>query len=454
MAYKSELEKRAEWQAIREGISILDLAQEYGKTPVRVGYYYSLKEHDSVRIDPRKNIFIRNSRPDARGSCIDFALEFGNYENIHEVLADFSNRIEGYVDNPALEKQVPKKEDVPKKRKSGEIVLPPHDGNVKNVFAYLTSSRKIDKSIVSEFIADKRLYQDTHKNCVFVGRNDAGKVVYAGLRGTNTYKRFMGDVTGSDYSHCFYVNNNAASMVVTEAVIDTMSHMTFDRHLGFKDKKINYLALSSANKYEAIATHLKEHPEINRIYLAFDDDVAGHKFCEKSKELIKQIGWDGEVIEDYPQLGHDWNAQLCYCVENGIRYDFYLPDPDTRQLLENYCSSKYECFIYRKDARAYTKAKKQKDELMVQLMDKDLPSAFLDYTDMYYQNADTLQNGEHDPVKAVEEIVDHFNKKNKDFSDIGFQGFENQDKMMQRLRMERFRNETSVDHSAECGIGG
>ena len=40
-------------------ISIVDYARQIGFTPIKVGRYYSLKEHDSVRIDTSRNVFFR-----------------------------------------------------------------------------------------------------------------------------------------------------------------------------------------------------------------------------------------------------------------------------------------------------------------------------------------------------------------------------------------------------------
>lgn len=430
--HKSDEQKKAEWQAIREGVRITDLAEEYGFHLVRTGHYYSLKEHDSVRINTERNIFIRNSRPEAAGSCIDFAMEFGNYSNMHEVMVDFTNRIGGRMQQVQTGYDaVPAAQESKESVQSAEIQLPPRDSNVRNVFAYLTNTRKIEKSIVSDFIADHRLYQDQRKNCVFVSRDQEGTVRYAGLRGTNTYKHFMGDLEGCDYSHCFYVDNGADSLVVTESVIDTMSHMTFDRSNGFSDKQNNYLALSSANKYMAVKHHLEEHPEIKSLYLAFDNDEGGYKFCEATKKLVQDMEWEGTVIEDFPNYGKDWNEQLCYCKENGIRSDFFSPDNKTMKNLTEYCAAKYDCYRYGADPRAYTKAKKWREEALDKLMsDTDIPDGILDFTDMYYQNSQYLQRCSHSPETAANDIIDHYNHKNRDFSDVGWEEMQMQETIM------------------------
>ena len=50
---------------------IVDYAARIGFTPRRIGRYYTLKEHDSVRITPVKSCFWRNAT-DIRDSLIDF----------------------------------------------------------------------------------------------------------------------------------------------------------------------------------------------------------------------------------------------------------------------------------------------------------------------------------------------------------------------------------------------
>lgn len=59
---------------IKEQISIIDLAKEYGLTPVNKGDYYSLIEHDSVIIYPETNSFFRH-KTSIGGDVFSFAEE-------------------------------------------------------------------------------------------------------------------------------------------------------------------------------------------------------------------------------------------------------------------------------------------------------------------------------------------------------------------------------------------
>lgn len=72
---------------------LVDYASRMGFTVIRKGRYFSLKEHDSVIIDPEKNCFWRNSKLGngnsigKGGSIIDFLLEFTD-RSLHEVLKE------------------------------------------------------------------------------------------------------------------------------------------------------------------------------------------------------------------------------------------------------------------------------------------------------------------------------------------------------------------------------
>ena len=89
--YKMSREIR---EAIKENIKIVDYARKIGFTPKKVGRYYTLKEHDSVRIDPVKNIFWQNSTGKS-GSVIDFSIAFEG-KTLAEALRDFEKDIKGY----------------------------------------------------------------------------------------------------------------------------------------------------------------------------------------------------------------------------------------------------------------------------------------------------------------------------------------------------------------------
>lgn len=186
-----------------------------------------------------------------------------------------------------------------------EFILPEKDKTYKNVYAYLIKTRGIDKTIIDFMIKNKMLYQDKHKNCVFVSY-DKDTPKFACIRGTNTYKKFIGDVAGSDYSYGFFIPfENTESLVITESVIDALSYMCLDK------RKADYLALAGVYKFEEALTEsrLEKYKEI---IIALDNDKPGRKTALEIKKLIlelKVISSDNVKVI-VPKNEKDWNDVL------------------------------------------------------------------------------------------------------------------------------------------------
>ena len=294
---------------IKEQISIIDYAKQSGFTVVRKGRYYSLKEHDSIMLDPRKNCYWQNSVSGSGrsigkgGSVIDFAVNVNNLD-----LAAAIAELEKQLINP--NEFVPRKKEIIEKKVPGELKLPKPDTNMRKVFAYLIKTRCIAGTVVQEFVDRKMLYQDIHGNCVFVAYDfeKPEKAVFATMRGTNTYKPFYGDVSGCDYDKCFFVDNNSETICITESVIDAMSIMTMTL---MDVEKMNYLVLAGVGKWKCINNYL-QNGRFKKVVIAVDNDEKGRE----AKELI----WNymdenfsniqkSKVLPPQKQ-GKDWNSVL------------------------------------------------------------------------------------------------------------------------------------------------
>ena len=292
-------------------ISITEYARQMGFTPVKIGSYYTLKEHDSVRIDPRKNIFFRNSTGD-RGTVIDFVMAFKG--------VSCGEAIKLLCDEIELPKVYKEQNSVPQKKK--ELILPAKARNMKNVFAYLVKTRCINQKIVQEMVDRDMLYQDERNNCVFVSRNENGKSVFASVRGTNTDKKWVGDVSGCDYSHSFFIDNCSRNLIVTESVIDAMSMMDIKEQKGENHQEYNYLSVSGLGKSrEALGYHLGK-TLYDIVFLAFDNDDKGRKIAKEMKKHIESINQDISVSMLIPEAAKDWNEELqkekgCFRHEEG-----------------------------------------------------------------------------------------------------------------------------------------
>lgn len=292
-------------------ISITEYARQMGFTPVKIGSYYTLKEHDSVRIDPRKNIFFRNSTGD-RGTVIDFVMAFKG--------VSCGEAIKLLCDEIELPKVYKEQNSVPQKKK--ELILPAKARNMKNVFAYLVKTRCINQKIVQEMVDRDMLYQDERNNCVFVSRNENGKSVFATVRGTNTDKKWVGDVSGCDYSHSFFIDNCSRDLIVTESVIDAMSMMDIKEQKGENHQEYNYLSVSGLGKSrEALGYHLGK-TLYDIVFLAFDNDDKGREIAKEMKKHIESINQDISVSMLIPEAAKDWNEELqkekgCFRHEEG-----------------------------------------------------------------------------------------------------------------------------------------
>lgn len=292
-------------------IRITEYARQMGFTPVKIGSYYTLKEHDSVRIDPRKNIFFRNSTGD-RGTVIDFVMAFKG--------VSCGEAIKLLCDEIELPKVYKEQNSVPQKKK--ELILPAKARNMKNVFAYLVKTRCINQKIVQEMVDRDMLYQDKRNNCVFVSRNENGKSVFATVRGTNTDKKWVGDVSGCDYSHSFFIDNCSRNLIVTESVIDAMSLMDIKEQKGENHQEYNYLSVSGLGKSkEALGYHLGKNV-YDIVFLAFDNDDKGREIAKEMKKHIESINQDISVSMLIPEAAKDWNEELqkergCFRHEEG-----------------------------------------------------------------------------------------------------------------------------------------
>lgn len=157
----------------------------------------------------------------------------------------------------------------PKKR---ELDLPNRADNMKNVFAYLCGTRKIDSNIVYGLVCDSLLYQDKRGNAVFLHKNEDGKIIGAELQGTNTYKRFKGVAAGTLDSLFAVKIGTPDRAYVFESAIDLLSF----KMLANPNKIQNSVLVSMAGLKPNSLNSLSENGL--QLYACVDNDEAGIKF--------------------------------------------------------------------------------------------------------------------------------------------------------------------------------
>lgn len=297
-------------EVVKRDIPILEYAQYKGYEVKRVGHdEYTLKVHDSIRIDSARNLCYRHTTGEG-GSIIDFEMML-EHVDAHQALSNLREYLLGR--KPYLEAQINEAAATITPARNGntekkELRLPEAvQGRYNRVFAYLNKTRGIDKEIISDFIHRNMLYEDKNHNCIFVGYDRDNNAAYAMRHGTLTEKSFKGDIGGSRKNVGWYVDNKSPALFVSEAVIDSMSIMTLLKMNDIDPKKYNYLSLGGISE-KALLYHLKGSP-VNRVYLALDNDEAGAQGKSRIREALKESGFQGKVINKTP-LNKDFNDDL------------------------------------------------------------------------------------------------------------------------------------------------
>ena len=295
----SEIKRRftdTEMQIAKE-TDLPELLTHLGYQVRRIGRYHTTAEMDSLRIKDRRKWF-RYSQ-NTGGDAITFLQQFcgKSFSEAVEYLLAFHGRAR---DSPAKAASSVKRDEVQK-----PFTLPPRNTDDRRVFAYL-HKRGIAPQVIRQFLNSDLVYEDAeHHNCVFVGKNSAGQVKYAGLRGTYDLDGpgFKGDAPGSDKNTGFSLPHDPRSdlVLVFEAPIDLMSYLTLHRDT------TNAVALCGL--YDgALQTYLQAHPEIRRIALCLDADEPGQKAAQQLQEKYQLQGY--AVTVEKPRCGKDWNEYL------------------------------------------------------------------------------------------------------------------------------------------------
>lgn len=319
-----------ERQKVRGNVSLTALAESMGYHVFRKGAYYSLKEMDSVIIyNDRTWKRWSNKGSITGGSQIDFELAFGGSSTVPEAihkLLDFIN--EPSHMNHYIENEENHSSNIPE---HDQLSLPPRNDNYRRVFAYLMKTRGLSQAVVSFFVHNKLIYEESgHHNLVFCGYDPAGIIRYAGMRGTVTYGNtsFKCDVAGNDKNYGVnIVKKDSGELKVFESVIDCMSYM--DLTNDYDSNKL-VLGMVADNPLEQF---LKDYDHIRKISFCLDNDEAGLNSVYSNfdasgnagyKEKYENMGYTCQV--EIPPKGKDWNEFLTSYQENPFKKGSYSSD--------------------------------------------------------------------------------------------------------------------------------
>lgn len=298
------------------------VAERLGYTVKKAGKYHTLEEMDSVRIYNRRSWFRWSRQYDKGengGSQIDFLCIFAGMgvKEAVEWLLDFEgyHRDMGLQERKNIQNRLLCKNNKTVKEEKKPFILPAPAGSNYYLYHYLEEKRGIAKSVIDTFVNAGLVYEaGQYHNIVFIGKDTAGRAVFASLHGVQTGdgKCFKCDVAGSDKSYSFNLERKESSKVIVfEAAIDLMSYMTL-----FPEEQCHMLALGMLSD-APLTTFLNGHTGIGEIQFCLDNDLPGKKAAAHLMEKYYCMGYE---VEDFhlPGLYKDINEWLI-AIKSGIK---------------------------------------------------------------------------------------------------------------------------------------
>lgn len=228
-----------------------------------------------------------------KGNSVDYLTEYLEYTFVDavRVLCAFSD---GYTEGSVPMATCTANSSLPTCR--SEFSMPePTDGSYRQLFAYLTQTRKIPVEMVNRLVHDGLLYQakngpGCYNNIVFASVEGN----YYEMRGTNTEKKFHRS-QGKNGDECWYFTGQGQTrpvrIYVTEGAIDAIS-----LYVLHPETDSMYTAIGGAGKQKAI-DRLKTFQI--PVIIATDNDEAG--------DDCRMRNPDCATIRP---LSHDWNDDL------------------------------------------------------------------------------------------------------------------------------------------------
>ena len=187
--------------------------------------------------------------------------------------------------------------------------------DMRRVFAYLTKTRGIDNRIISAFAHEKLIYEDAkYHNAVFVGRDESGKPVHAHASSTNSRgKTFRINVEGSDPRYSFHHIGTNGSLLVFEAPIDLLSHIS----LYPQNWQENSYVACCGTSIQPVLKSLEQMPQADTVLLCLDNDEAGQKANRRMAEQLETEGLT--VMTQIPKM-KDWNDDLLASQQHAVQF--------------------------------------------------------------------------------------------------------------------------------------
>lgn len=274
-------------------VDLVEFLEKHGEHLIRSGRDMRLKSDPSITV--RGNRWYDHSAEHG-GLAVRFVQEFYDLSYPEAVLK---------LLNSSCEIICPKANEANALKKK-PFVLPEANDSMRRVFAYLTKQRFLQQNIISQFVQEKKLYEDKkYHNAVFVGFDENGVARHAQKRSSYSKgKSYRANVEGSDPRYSFHHLGNDDTIYAFEAPIDMLSFIT----LHPRDwQKHSYVALCGVSEH-ALLHQLKQNSNLNHVILCLDHDAAGIEAEYRLTEILKQNGYT--EISVLQSEYKDWNEVL------------------------------------------------------------------------------------------------------------------------------------------------
>jgi len=303
---------------------------------------YRTKTHSSLVIS--KGLWVHNRTGQGGKSAVDFLIKMrgmGFLDAVKAVVGDGDTvgaRASPSFSSLPVESVKPQPSQPQAKKWT---LYPPKPQHYSNKAVSYLQKRGISPEVINRAMQEGTLYESRYYNpeskyhnipvCVFAGKDETGKIVYAALRGIDA--DFKIDKAGSNKCYNFTLpakDPNSRHLLCFEAPIDLLSHATLMQRRGglvarhssccstmqpgidFDSHRLSLGGTSSV----ALVSFLERNPQITRVMLHLDLDAAGIAAAREIKAQLRSDSRFKHIRVSYnpPRGAKDYNEALCRVV--------------------------------------------------------------------------------------------------------------------------------------------
>lgn len=201
----------------------------------------------------------------------------------------------------------------PRQKEKKEFQLPPRNGTMRRVYAYLLKQRLISRNVLDAFVHAGLIYEsrepskggNDYHNAVFVGLDEHGVPRHAHKRSLySTGPGLKRNVGGCDPRYSFHHTGTSDRLYVFEAPVDLLSFLTLYQ----KDWQTHSYAALCGTSEHAMLWMLEQNPNIQNVLLCLDHDEAGIEASGRLTEILRGHGY--RCISVLQPEHKDWNEGL------------------------------------------------------------------------------------------------------------------------------------------------